>query len=100
MSSDCNPADLASRGMGMHDLSTSELWWHGPRWLQEHSSNWPKSGEAASHDFEIDRKPIRVHYAYFSDFQDILDRFSSFPKAIRIVAYVYRFYYRTHPKYR
>lgn len=84
----------------MHDLSTSELWWHGPQWLQEPSSNWPKSSESVSHDFEIERKPIRVHYAYFSDFQDILDRFSSFSKAIRIIAYVYRFYYRTHPKHR
>lgn len=30
-----NPADLMSRGMLPNDVSTSNLWWHGPHWLNE-----------------------------------------------------------------
>lgn len=84
----------------MQDLSTSDLWWHGPQWLRDPSPNWPGPDESAQYDTEMERKSIRVHYSYFSKFEDILEHFSSFPKAIRVVAYVNRFFYRTHPNYR
>ena len=37
-----NPADLVSRGIRLKELITSELWLHGPSWLQESREEYPK----------------------------------------------------------
>ena len=36
-----NPADLATRGVSAQDLDTCELWWRGPKWLQDRQKTWP-----------------------------------------------------------
>ena len=36
-----NPADLAARGVSAQDLDKCELWWHGPKWLQDSEKTWP-----------------------------------------------------------
>lgn len=98
--SESNPADLASRGIHPQDLLENELWWRGPHWLTNPSSTWSKRYRPSHDDTDLERKIVNVHFSYFNHFEDILDRFSSFPKALRVVAYVYRFLHRTHPKYR
>lgn len=40
-----NPADLVSRGMKLKELSTSELWLHGPSWLKKEKDEYPKIEE-------------------------------------------------------
>ena len=30
-----NPADLVSHGTTAQQLLPSQMWWHGPRWLQQ-----------------------------------------------------------------
>ena len=37
-----NPADMPTRGCSAQDLTTSDLWWHGPPWLQLPSATWPE----------------------------------------------------------
>uniref|UniRef100_A0A7E5A051 Integrase catalytic domain-containing protein n=1 Tax=Panagrellus redivivus TaxID=6233 RepID=A0A7E5A051_PANRE len=37
-----NPADILSRGTTMAKLITLQKWWHGPTWLSQHDSEWPK----------------------------------------------------------
>ena len=39
--SEDNPADLATRGISAQELSESQLWWHGPRWLRDSETSWP-----------------------------------------------------------
>ena len=36
-----NPADLASRGCGLKDITNNALWWHGPAWLKKEEKDWP-----------------------------------------------------------
>lgn len=96
--SEYNPADLASRGVLPQDLIGNVLWWHGPSWLQNVSDNWPISHTLQNPDIALERKTIRVHFSYFQNFEDILERFSSFSKALRVISFIYRFFYRTHPK--
>ncbi|XP_075150976.1 uncharacterized protein LOC142225089 [Haematobia irritans] len=98
--SENNPADLASRGVYPNDLHNNQLWWHGPPWLANPEYTWPRLDDMTHESIDLERKYIKVHFSYYSDFEDVLDRFSSFPKSVRVVAYMYRFFYNTHPKYR
>ncbi|XP_075542076.1 uncharacterized protein LOC142576031 [Dermacentor variabilis] len=43
-----NPADLITRGILPSALRESELWWKGPRWLQEDDTCWPTISEPSS----------------------------------------------------
>ncbi|XP_052753934.1 uncharacterized protein LOC128201320 [Galleria mellonella] len=92
-----NPADLASRGLMAQDLVENTLWCQGPSWLQEDQSKWP----LRQNDYEttIEEKQVRVHACTTiqGDSNDILDRFSSLPRALRVLSYVMRFSQRTHP---
>lgn len=87
-----NPADLISRGILPNALIESHLWWSGPSWLSREYSCWPTpftNGEIS----EIPEKRktnTTVGVAVSNDF-DIFERFSSFSKLQRTVAYCFRF---------
>ena len=40
VSTEENPADLATRGKTLQELSIS-IWWKGPHWLVDHEKEWP-----------------------------------------------------------
>ena len=42
VSSEDNPADLATRGKSPIELSSS-IWWNGPHWLKQPDDQWPNS---------------------------------------------------------
>ncbi|XP_075157647.1 uncharacterized protein LOC142230914 [Haematobia irritans] len=94
-----NPADLSSRGVSPRELAENPLWWQGPHWLQKEKDDWPIS-VVSTFSEELEKKEVKVHFSYFQDFEDILERFSSFSKAMRVISYVYRFFNKTHPKHR
>ena len=75
-----NPADLATRGSKPSELVNNELWWHGPAWLSTPSENWPNTAESvrALHSQESPAEP------------EILTRFSSLTRLLRVVAYCLR----------
>ncbi|GFT96953.1 integrase catalytic domain-containing protein [Trichonephila clavipes] len=47
ISSDCNPADIISRGLDVKELATNDLWWKGPD-LQNRTVATPDSLRVSS----------------------------------------------------
>ncbi|XP_059223030.1 uncharacterized protein LOC131996873 [Stomoxys calcitrans] len=86
-----NPADLASRGVFPDELIQNDLWWFGPLWLRHPSSLWPIKNGLPIDETLLEAKTIHSHFTYFQNYQDPLDRFSSLGRALRVMAYVYRF---------
>lgn len=90
VATDQNPADFLSRGMDARNLSTSNLWWKGPSWLQEGEDSWPQSNIHISDMPE--QKKLMMTFAVLEtkDFS-ILRRCSSWNKFCRVIAYCLRF---------
>ncbi|XP_023289527.1 uncharacterized protein LOC111674257 [Orussus abietinus] len=88
-----NPADIISRGIGVKDLLTSELWWYGPTWLKEDSNNWPLDAARIcdNEDPPEQRQASTVLVTAAKISHPIFEKYSSFFKLIRIVAYLLRF---------
>lgn len=87
-----NPADCASRGLLPEDLLTHPLWWSGPSWLKQPPEFWPQpeSLTGASPALE-ERVSLPVNAAHLEDPWDLPTRYSSWPKLLRITAFVTRF---------
>lgn len=82
-----NPADAISRGQLPHDFLRNQTWFTGPSWLSKDEDEWPN---------EIIRIPeipeLKKNACLISEHTkfDILDRYSSYSKLIRIVSYCLR----------
>ncbi|XP_075150747.1 uncharacterized protein LOC142224855 [Haematobia irritans] len=97
--SEDNPADLGSRGVSPSNLAASRIWWHGPQWLSCSQSEWPVR-DISSFDTDVEIRSVKAHASFFNSCKDVLDRFSSLDRALRVISYVMRFFYRTHPAHR
>ncbi|XP_043659545.1 uncharacterized protein LOC122624160 [Drosophila teissieri] len=88
--SEDNPADLASRGVSPQELKDSALWWRGPAWLHLKQEQWPN--ELLVHpETELEQRPVKCHTVAVPSAVEILERFSAFDRALRVLAYVFRF---------
>jgi len=85
-----NPADLASRGVTSSQLADSTIWWNGPSWLSKPPSSWPIS-PLKQYDVQDELRPVKSQVLLASTSSDILDRFSSLSKLIRVTSYITRF---------
>lgn len=92
-----NPADIISRGCDADQLYTDK-WWMGPKWLYEEPSAWPRAekiAEAPPRAFLEAKKRVPTLLITVSSeeslFQQIVGRFSSYNKQVRIVAWIRRF---------
>lgn len=85
-----NPADMISRGIMPSELVENKLWWWGPEWLKNKTA---LKEEAVHYETELEekRKPILVHTTNYAGAEEILSRYSSFNKLIRIMAWCNRF---------
>ncbi|XP_065370999.1 uncharacterized protein LOC135963153 [Calliphora vicina] len=89
VSSKDNPADLISRGVRPQDLIESHLWWNGPSWLRSPSNYW-LSPTCVDFGTREEERTHKVFFSYFKSYSDLLENFSSYGRALRVMAYVVR----------
>lgn len=89
-----NPADCATRGLFPKQLAKFELWWYGPEWLREANGKYPafNFNDVTVDETQLEAKPakISVNTAH-RRVDEIIGRYSSYNKLLRIMAYVCRF---------
>jgi len=97
---EANPADIASRGMTAANLLNQELWWNGPKFLEEAEQNWPQTKvQPLDGDSEVRKKPVNVNAigrgnpesVPHSGLLRVIKNCSSWVKLQRIVALAVRF---------
>ncbi|KAG7312917.1 hypothetical protein JYU34_001315 [Plutella xylostella] len=91
-----NPADVASRGTSPDDLPAHQLWWHGPSWLQAPDPVPIEKAYSEETDLEkkvsVSEKLVNTSEVVESE---LLNRFSSLNRLIRVTAYILRFLNKT-----
>ena len=85
-----NPADIASRGTTVSELSDNELWWKGPSWLSDDFEKWPHY-RPTNEEVPEKREPKQVLTVTSEPTLIEISRFSSFTKLCRVLAVVRRF---------
>ena len=90
-----NPADMGTRGCFPQDLIDKELWWHGPTWLKLPKSRWPVPRTFDPTDLEM-KKSANFHLKVQN--YDVLEEFSNFDRALRVLCYRLRFVNRVLKK--
>ncbi|UYV69827.1 hypothetical protein LAZ67_7000901 [Cordylochernes scorpioides] len=89
--SECNPADLPSRGCSLSRLIQSR-WWEGPSWLKLSKEFWPsRYKDLNEEEICADRKKIAVVTTVKSTDHWYMKYFSSFIKNVRMMAWIRRF---------
>ncbi|GBL78773.1 hypothetical protein AVEN_65314-1 [Araneus ventricosus] len=91
ISGQLNPADLPSRGCSFQNLAKSN-WWLGPPWLKNPPEYWPKSNIFPDEEIVNAEKRKTVVSVTNTEKEDkIYDIFSSYPKLLMVVSWIYRF---------
>ena len=93
VSTDCNPADIVSRGISAKNLVASLLWLSGPIWLSLNKPSWPTSRQIATSEEMPERKKVKFVLLALEDSGGavLLSRYSTWNKLIRVTALVFRF---------
>lgn len=94
-----NPADCGSRGLLPADLVQNSSWWAGPTWLSHAQESWPQSELFVDQAASVEQKIYSLFTSNNISFVDeILSRFSSLQRIMRILAYCFRYIYNLkHP---
>ncbi len=107
-----NPADAGSRGVLPKDIINHHLWWSGPLWLKSDPSTWesklviPLSLEAVltsgirEEDLKLrDKKEVSMAVNTTNTPSEMvidINRYSSFVRLMRVIAFVRRVVTKTH----
>ncbi|KAH9639102.1 hypothetical protein HF086_009071 [Spodoptera exigua] len=91
-----NPADCASRGLGIDQLKNHSLWWEGPSWLQSYDPDHETEQAVFTTDEEtrINKKNLFNHISQQESdniLGEILVKYSSLSKLTRVLAWILRF---------
>lgn len=90
VSTTCNPADVATRGVLPSEIANNEKWWCGPAWLSKHEKNWPDQPNLPATPDTIviaalaipDIEPMR---------EQLLQQYSNINKLVAVTAWCRRF---------
>ncbi|XP_030752317.1 uncharacterized protein LOC115879562 [Sitophilus oryzae] len=96
ISSSLNPADIISRGCTLHELKYSELWWHGPEYLQKPVEFWPTDCNITKFAKISEKVPeykpqTMTFFNTNTELHEIFERYSNYNKLIRVFGYCLRF---------
>ncbi|KAM8718280.1 hypothetical protein ACLKA7_000982 [Drosophila subpalustris] len=61
---DCNPADILSRGSLPAQLIQSDLWFNGPQFLVYRKDDWPPSCSVSTPSLELRKAVLQVKAPY------------------------------------
>ena len=90
-----NPADLATRGMNIHDLAESKLWLEGPQFLLQNEESWPQQDcgrDSLPGDIGEENKTVKTQLSLVADDEFLSPKnYSSFQRLIRVTAWLQRF---------
>jgi len=90
-----NPADVISRGISAKELLLADLWWHGPRWMSDQTSQWNVSEVQLIKDEEIpEQRIVKLALMVSLPLTKLFDAFSNWQnwhKLIHSVAWFLRF---------
>jgi len=96
-----NPADLISRGVTLHQLKDSEIWWSGPSWLREKLPSIVETAPEQEHSDQIaekiqeeERRRVRTCILANNESsisQELIDKFSTLTRVERVLAYCLRY---------
>nr|XP_046478634.1 uncharacterized protein LOC124217271 [Neodiprion pinetum]XP_046478636.1 uncharacterized protein LOC124217272 [Neodiprion pinetum] len=87
--SDQSPADGLSRGQLPQEFLNNESWFRGPSWLARPESAWPQFAKTTQDHLPGIKKVFCI--ALLSRPEGIFERFSSYTRLIRVIAYCLRF---------
>jgi len=87
VSSKDNPADALSRGQLPRSFMQQKTWFTGPLWLTNDEIEWPNKMARISEIPELKKNTCLMTYNDIG----ILDKYSSYSKLLRIIAYCFRF---------
>ena len=112
VSTTCNPADIATRGLTSEEIKDSKLWWEGPAWITkdciEEWPSWdiPQFNSDELNEIKNEEKQTKVlfevsninqekskteHAITKMPFGIKIEDYSSIKKLTRITAWVFRF---------
>ena len=90
-----NPADDATRGLDLRDMSTESRWFQGPSFLHEGEESWPLDRTNRTDCTEEGKQELAKISLTFQSNRSfpLLDaeRFSSWLKLLRVTAWIMRF---------
>ena len=93
-----NPSDIGARAISIEKLSESD-WLSGPTWLKDQSENWPISLAPVSSVIKDHAQVAGIaKNSMVGDSPIDWNRFSSFSKCVRVIAYCLRLKYKSQTK--
>ena len=92
-----NPADIASRGTTVKDLSSNKMWWEGPSFIMQGEEQWPQTKLQEPKEREEKRKTKIVEICNLTNTESNDEshlnpvRYSNWVRLVRVQTYVQRF---------
>ncbi|RVE40976.1 hypothetical protein evm_014374 [Chilo suppressalis] len=96
VTSEENPADIASRGALLSQLKFCKLWWEGPEWLRKEEIKFTRPNPVS---VELERRVIQVNTKLKDENIIKFENFNNLRELLTVIVYSMRFLrYKTNPE--